>query len=101
MGDDDELALTAKLANHVGVPLAVCLVERGIGLIEDEERRGIHLRHREDECNRGERPLATGEHFEPMHFLTWQVYRDGESSVELLLFFRYEIFHVLVEIVRL
>ena len=45
VSNHDELAFLAEFLDHIGIALAVGLVERGVGFVQNEERRGIHLRH--------------------------------------------------------
>ena len=43
MGNDDELTLLREILYHVPVAAAVRLVEGGVGLVQYQKWRGIHL----------------------------------------------------------
>src|SRR3989344_2170085 len=76
--DDDKLRLRAELLYHIRVATAVGFVERRVGLVQNKKRRGIHLTHRKDKCDRGESALAAGEHVESADFLAGKrdIYRE-------------------------
>src|SRR5439155_3792478 len=59
--DDDELRTVRQLAQRLREPSDIPLVERGIDLVEDTERRGLHAEDREEKRGRGERALAAGQ----------------------------------------
>ncbi len=84
MGDNDELRLRGEGVDHVAVAAAVRLVERGIGLVEYEERRRVDLTHREDERDRGERALAARELHQGAHLLLRQRDRDLDARTTRL-----------------
>ena len=54
--------VACELAQRVGEPADVGLVERRVDLVEHAERHGPDLEHREQQGDRGQRPLAAGEH---------------------------------------
>ena len=69
VGDHDELRLVGEAAERIGEPPDVGLVERGIDLVEDAERHRPDLEHREQQRDRGQGPLAAGQHRERLLLL--------------------------------
>ena len=69
MGDEDELGGLGHLPDHVVVAADVGVVERGVHLVEQAERRGLDEEDGEDEGDRGERLLAAGEQVDALELL--------------------------------
>ena len=69
MGDHEELAVLAQLLVDLQQPAEVGVVERGLDLVEDVERRRPGLEQRDQEGHRHQGALATGEQGEPLDLL--------------------------------
>ena len=78
--DDDALGVARELAERVGEPADVGLVERGVDLVEHAEGNGPDLEHREQEGDRGQGPLAAGEHRERLGLLARRARRDLDAG---------------------
>ena len=72
-------------ANHLVVSSDVGLVERGIDLVEDAERRRSNLENGEDEAHRGERLLAAAHELDAGELLARRLGDDVDSRLEHVL----------------
>ena len=59
MGDHDELGLMREAAQGVREAPDIGFVKGGVDFIEDAERDRSHLKHREQERDRGQGTFAT------------------------------------------
>ena len=84
MRNHNKLRHPTHLPQHLIEPAPVGIIERGIDLIEDAERRRAHLEQREDERERGHRFFATGEQGDPLNFFTWRLHFDLNADLQNL-----------------
>ena len=77
-----ELGVLPQLLVDLQQPAEVGVVERGLDLVEDVERRGAGLEQRHQERHRDQRPLATGEQREPLDLLAGRPGLDLDAGVE-------------------
>ena len=76
VGDDDELDVLGERAQRRAEAPDVRLVERRVDLVEHAERHGPDLEHREQQRDRGQGALATGEHRQRLALLARRSRRD-------------------------
>src|SRR3954453_18780702 len=68
VGDHEQLALCAELLVDLEQAAQVGVVERGLDLVEDVERRRPSLEQRDEEGDRDQRPPAAGGRGGPVAF---------------------------------
>ncbi len=57
--DDDELRVPSELPQNLRVPPDVGVIQRRVHLVQNHERRWLHLQQREQNRRRRQRPLST------------------------------------------
>ena len=82
VGDHEQLGVLAQLLVDLQQAAEVGVVERGLDLVEDVERRGPGLEERHQERHRDQRPLAAGEQREPLDLLARRPGLDLDAGGE-------------------
>src|SRR6266581_3670297 len=80
--DDDQLGAFPQLLEDLQQPLQVRVVKRGLDLVKDVERRGPGFEDRDQEGDRGERPLAAGKQRQPLDLLARRPRLEVDAGAE-------------------
>ena len=78
--DDDELCLLRERLEDLAEAHDIRLIQRGVHLIEQAERRRIRLQQREEQRRRDQRALAAGEQRQVLHLLARNLHVDLDAA---------------------
>ena len=82
VGDDQKLRVGAELGKQFHQPAHVLVVEGGIDLVEDAERRWTDTVQREQQRHRGEGALAAGQQGDVLQLLAWRLGVELDAGFE-------------------
>ena len=80
VGDDDRLRLARKRAQFIAEANDVRLVERGVDLIEEQKWGRVDPEDGEEESDRGQRSLSTGEQCQSLQSLAGRLRDDIDAA---------------------